>query len=109
MIDSKLFGFIGRNKQVNDSGYVEEVKSSSNHPAFYNSLASVYPEFADHNKICIQQQFRRSFVGDVLTSLIVMGANWIKRNKEKHTKLYKHRRIIRSVIYLILNLGISRS
>jgi hypothetical protein len=45
----------------------------------------------------------------VLTSLIVMGANWIKRNKEKHTKLYKHRRIIRSVIYLILNLGISRS
>ena len=27
----------------------------------------------------------------VLTSLIVMGANWIKRNKEKHPELYKHR------------------
>ena len=41
----------------------------------------------------------------VLTSLIVMGANWIKRNKEKHPRLYKSRRIIGSIIYLILNLG----
>ena len=41
----------------------------------------------------------------VLTSLIVMGANWIKRNKEKHPEIYKHRGIIGSVIYLILNLG----
>ena len=41
----------------------------------------------------------------VLTSLIVMGANWIKKNKEKHPELYKRRRIIGSIIYLILNLG----
>jgi hypothetical protein len=31
----------------------------------------------------------------VLTSLIVMGANWIKRNKEKHPEIYKHRGISR--------------
>ena len=41
----------------------------------------------------------------VLTSLIVMGANWIKRNKEKHSELYKRRGIIGGIIYLILNLG----
>jgi len=41
----------------------------------------------------------------VLTSLIVMGANWIKRNKEKHPEIYKHRGTIGSIIYLILNLG----
>ncbi len=41
----------------------------------------------------------------VLTSLIVMGANWIKRNKEKHPEIYKHRGFIGGVIYLILNLG----
>lgn len=40
-----------------------------------------------------------------LTSLIVMGANWIKKNKEKHPNLYKRKGIIGSVIYLILNLG----
>jgi len=41
----------------------------------------------------------------VLTSLIVMGANWIKKNKEKHPELYENRRFIGSIIYLILNLG----
>jgi len=41
----------------------------------------------------------------VLTFLIVRGANWIKRNKEKHPEIYKHRGIVGSVIYLILNLG----
>ena len=41
----------------------------------------------------------------VLTSLIVMGSNWIKKNKEKHPELYKNRRFIGSVIYLMLNLG----
>jgi hypothetical protein len=41
----------------------------------------------------------------VLTSLIVMGANWIKKNKEKHPRLYKHKGIIGSIVYLILNLG----
>ena len=41
----------------------------------------------------------------VLTSLLVMGASWIKKNKEKHPKLYKRKGIIGSVIYLILNLG----
>jgi len=41
----------------------------------------------------------------VLTTLIVMGAHWIKKNKEKHPELYKRRGIIGSVIYLILNLG----
>ena len=41
----------------------------------------------------------------VLTSLIVMGANWIKRNKDKHPEIYKRRGIIGSIIYLILNLG----
>ena len=41
----------------------------------------------------------------VLTSLIVMGAIWIKRNKERHPEIYKHRGIIGSVIYVILNLG----
>jgi hypothetical protein len=41
----------------------------------------------------------------VLTTLIVIGANWIKKNKEKHPELYKSRRIIGSIVYLILNLG----
>ena len=41
----------------------------------------------------------------VLTSLIVMGAHWIKRNKEKHPELYKNRRLIGAVIYVILNVG----
>ena len=41
----------------------------------------------------------------VLTSLIVIGANWIKKNKEKHPELYKRRGFIGSIIYLILNLG----
>jgi hypothetical protein len=40
-----------------------------------------------------------------LTSLIVMGANWVDKNKEKHPGLYKNRRFIGSIIYLILNLG----
>lgn len=41
----------------------------------------------------------------VLTSLIVMTANWIKRNKEKHPGIYKCRRIIGSIVYFILSLG----
>ena len=41
----------------------------------------------------------------VLTSLIVMTANWIKRNKEKHPEIYKRRGIIGSIVYVILNLG----
>jgi hypothetical protein len=41
----------------------------------------------------------------VLTTLIVMGSNWIKRNKEKHPELYKSRKIIGSIVYVILNLG----
>jgi len=41
----------------------------------------------------------------VLTSLIVMGAIWIKKNKEKHPELYQNRGFVGSIIYLILNLG----
>ena len=41
----------------------------------------------------------------VLTSLIVLGANWIKKNREKRPELYKNRSFIGSIIYLILNLG----
>jgi hypothetical protein len=41
----------------------------------------------------------------VLTSLIVLGANWIKKNKEKHPELYKHRRFIGTIIYFILSSG----
>jgi hypothetical protein len=41
----------------------------------------------------------------VLTSLIVMGANWITKNREKHPELYKRKRIIGSIIYILLNLG----
>jgi hypothetical protein len=41
----------------------------------------------------------------VLTTLIVMGANWIKRNKAKYPELYKNRRVIGAIVYVILNLG----
>ena len=40
----------------------------------------------------------------VLTSLIVWGASWIKRNREKHPEIYKRRGIIGALVYLILNL-----
>jgi hypothetical protein len=40
----------------------------------------------------------------VLTTLIVLGASWIKRNREKHPEIYKRRRVIGSLVYLILNL-----
>jgi hypothetical protein len=33
-----------------------------------------------------------------------MGAAWIKRSKEKHPEIYKSRRFIGAVIYIILNL-----
>jgi hypothetical protein len=41
----------------------------------------------------------------VLTTLIVMGANWIKKNPEKHPQLYKQRRTIGAIVYVLLNLG----
>jgi hypothetical protein len=41
----------------------------------------------------------------VLTTLIVMGANWIKKNKKKHPELYKNRGVIGAILYIILNLG----
>mgnify|MGYP003575304026 CR=1 FL=1 len=41
----------------------------------------------------------------VLTSVIVMSAHWIKKNKEKHPGLYKRKGILASIIYTILNLG----
>ena len=41
----------------------------------------------------------------VLTTLIVMGANWIKKNKEKYPEIYKNRGVIGSIVYIILNLG----
>jgi hypothetical protein len=40
----------------------------------------------------------------VLTTLIVWGASWIKRNREKHPAIYQHRRIIGALVWLILNI-----
>ena len=41
----------------------------------------------------------------VLTSLIVWGHNWIKRNQKEHPGIYKRRGVIGTVVYVILNLG----
>jgi hypothetical protein len=40
----------------------------------------------------------------VITTLIVWGASWIKKNREKHPALYKNRGIIGTVVWLILNI-----
>jgi hypothetical protein len=40
----------------------------------------------------------------VLTTLIVWGASWIKRNREKHPVVYKQRRVIGALVWLILNI-----
>jgi len=41
----------------------------------------------------------------VLTSLLIWGTNWIKRNKEQHPEIYKGRGVIGTLVYLILNIG----
>jgi hypothetical protein len=41
----------------------------------------------------------------VLTAIIVMGANWIKKNRQKHPRLYKSRGVIGALVYLILSSG----
>jgi hypothetical protein len=41
----------------------------------------------------------------ILTSLLVWGANWIKRNRVKHPEIYESRGVIGALIYIILNIG----
>jgi len=41
----------------------------------------------------------------VITTLIVLGARWIEKNKETHPEIYKNRGIIAGVIFFILNSG----
>lgn len=40
----------------------------------------------------------------VLTTLIVLGLNYIHNNKQKNPELYKNRYTVRGFIWLILNL-----
>jgi hypothetical protein len=40
----------------------------------------------------------------VITTLIVWGASWIRKNREKHPALYKNRGTIEMVVWLILNI-----
>lgn len=56
--------FYWSNKNIDDSGYIKEITSSANHPAFYKILASEYPDFENQTRLCFQQQFRKSFIGD---------------------------------------------
>lgn len=41
----------------------------------------------------------------VLTALIVWGARWVKKNKEKHPEIYKNRGILAGAVWLLLNSG----
>ncbi len=41
----------------------------------------------------------------VLTALIVWGAHWVKKNKEKHPEIYKNRGILAGAVWLLLNGG----
>ena len=40
----------------------------------------------------------------VLTTEIVWGASWIKKNRLRHPEIYKRRGIIGGVLYVLLNL-----
>lgn len=40
-----------------------------------------------------------------ITTLIVLGARWIEKNREKHPEIYKNRGVIAGVIFFILNSG----
>jgi uncharacterized membrane protein len=40
----------------------------------------------------------------VLTTLIVLCANWIEKNKKKHPELHKRRGLIASMLYVLMNL-----
>jgi hypothetical protein len=40
-----------------------------------------------------------------ITSLVVWGHVWIEKNKNKHPNLYKHRLLIRSLLWMIFNFG----
>lgn len=41
----------------------------------------------------------------ILTTLLVKGASWIEKSKAAHPGIYKHRRTIYGLIYLLLNFG----
>jgi hypothetical protein len=39
----------------------------------------------------------------VLTTLIVMTANWIEKNKKKHPELHKRKGLIATMLYVLMN------
>jgi hypothetical protein len=41
----------------------------------------------------------------VLTSAIVWGAVWIKKNRARHPEIYRRRGIIGGALYVLLNLS----
>ena len=40
----------------------------------------------------------------VLTTLIVLAARWIEKNKKKHPELYKRKGALAALLYVLMNL-----